>query len=315
MPTEAMRRENYIPGFDWVRLLGSILVVVSHLGLLEPLRSLAGDTLYQLLSAVVPVFFLMAGYLIAGKLDDRAYVVRYVKKYGGFYLAVSLLLIAAHAFGTLYLYRRIDLSALLAALAQLPFKCVYNSTFWFIPALLYGVAVNALLNRKPRALRAVCAVCLIAIALRALTGKSHPLYPVFSVARSVAKGVVYVRLGVLRRERTLPLPLIAAAAVLLGAFELTVAYLDLAVIALSLLLFEGVLHLGGRFLRPRHRQISVFSVLNFFLQIFERKLLAFLFHLRPIAILPLILAGNALLALLLCRGIQIKQQRKQNNGL
>ena len=305
-----LRQENYIPGFDWVRLFGSILVVVSHCGFFDFFKS-SFYSVYLLFNGIVPVFFLMAGYLIAERLGDRGYVLGYLKKYALLYLGASMLRILPHAASGLFLRGDFSLRELLTVLALLPFKNVYVSAFWFLPALIYGVAVNALLRSRPGALNAVCVLCAAVMVAHALSGCLTVQYP----ARNIAKGIVYLRLGILRRERRLPLWPVAAALAVLGPFELLVRYLDLAVIALSLLTFEGVLRLKGGFLHPRHLQISIFSMLNYFLHPFWQVLLGYFTDLGKVPVLLIILAVNTLLTPLLCACIQKTKQRKQDDGL
>ena len=315
MPTAAtagaaqLRREDYIPGFDWVRLIGSILVVASHCGIFDFFKT-SVYPVYLLLNGVVPAFFLMAGYLIAGKLGDRGYVLRYVRKYALLYLASSLLRILLHVFSGLFLRDNFSLRELLTALALLPFKNVYVSALWFMPALIYGVLVNALLRDRPGLLNAVCVLCAAVIVAHALSGRLNVQYPV----RNIAKGILYLRLGVLRREKPLPLWPIAAALAVLAPFELLVRYLDLGVIALSLLVFEGILRLKGGFLRPWRLQIAVFSMLNYFLHPLAQVFLAHFTDFGAGGVLLTILAVHALLTPPLCACIQKMKQRSQPNG-
>lgn len=295
------RREDYIPGFDWVRLVGSIVVVMSHCGYYDLIKFNAAS-LYLLLNNVVPVFFLMAGYLIAEKLGDRHYVAGYIKKYALLYLALNLLRIALYAGNHLLIGHDFDLSKVLHALAVLPFNSTMLVPLWFIPALVWGVLVNALLYRRPKLLQLVCVLCLAVLLAHALAGYTTAYYP----GRNIAKGILYVRLGVLRREKKTPLlPLILIAAAL-TVFELLVTYLDLAVIALSLVAFEFILRIKGQFLRPYHRQISVFSILTYFLHPLEQVLLGHFFSINRYAALPVILVGNALLTPLICRFLRKK---------
>ena len=301
------RREDYIPGFDWVRLVGSIVVVMSHCGYFDLIKFNAAS-LYLLLNNVVPVFFLMAGYLIAEKLGDRHYVAGYIKKYALLYLALNLLRIAMYAANHLLIGHDFDVLYILRVLALLPVQSVMLIPLWFIPALVWGVLVNALLYRRPKILQIVCVLCLAVLIAHALAGYTTAYYP----GRNIAKGILYVRLGVLRREKKLsllPLILIAAA---LTVFELLVTYLDLAVIALSLVTFEFILRIKGQFLRPYHRQISVFSILTYFMHPLELAILGHFFAFSTYARLPIILVGNALLTPLICRFLRKKTVKEAN---
>ena len=308
--TSTLRKESYIPGFDWVRLVGSCLVVVSHCGFFDRFIKSA-TTVYLLFSNLVPVFFLMAGWLIAEKLDDRDYVARYVKKYGGIYLAVCLLRIGLYVANHLLILRDLDLLNVLKALTFLPFNCAFDLTLWFVPALIYGVLVCAMLRRRPKLMLVLCVLCAAVIVFHTLTGRFTGKYP----ARGIARGILYVYLGVRRREKTFPLWPIAAAAAILAAFELLVCCLDLAAIPLSLLVFEGILRLKGGFLYSYHRQISIFSMLNYFLHRLEQLLLNYFIPLSHLGVLLVILAANALLTAPLCSFLRRAQQRKHANGL
>ena len=107
-----MKEADYVPGFDWLRIIGSIIIVLAHNGLLLPLLY-SHFSIYRLISFVVPAFFITSGALCArGFSKERVF--RQVVRYGSIYLAISLCLILYVQFKS----GHFQLSAVLAGLLK-----------------------------------------------------------------------------------------------------------------------------------------------------------------------------------------------------
>ena len=282
-----MQEEKYIPGFDWVRIIGPLLVVLSHYGVFDGF--VTSHSYASMFKALVPVFFIMSGYL-SGRSFSRERIWKKVVKYCLVYMLMGVC-------AQLYMH-----------LADVPVNGYFSYTgffvnsvkclvtpagityqLWFIPCLLYPTLLNACLDGKSRryviAAAALLSVLFTAIgkdAVVAFYEKVTDAMPILLkvtsptemriVTTRYVSGFLFTTIGFalasteLRPSRLL-LVLIPAAAFELGVFDLGVTS-----IVLPLLVFYIVKRLPGRFLYPYHRQISLFALTMFFLHLTEKQL-------------------------------------------
>ena len=155
-----MRESSYIPGFDWVRIIGSILVAVTHCGVFMYFYNNTSQ-FYQLFSLLIPVFFIMSGYLRERSFSRQA-VYSQVLKYGAIYLAVNSLAVIYTHINALAHFGEFSWTGLIVNLFK-GFVCRSDDAYqlWFIPALLYPMLLNAFLDKKGRRIVIVISATLI----------------------------------------------------------------------------------------------------------------------------------------------------------
>jgi len=137
----------YYPGFDWMRIFGSILVAASHIVILPLVQSIfPGFKNYIYFFDLILIFYMMSGVLLFHSMnrrkDPRKYVRGYVLKYALLYYAVS---IAGKIWDfASYAAAGIAVSAksFLVEVVLLPFVGNKQYQLWFIPPLLAGVLVT-----------------------------------------------------------------------------------------------------------------------------------------------------------------------------
>lgn len=284
-----MTRKNYIPGFDWVRLIGSTLVMASHCGAFQ-YYSDHYPVLVSILSTFVPVFFLMSGYL-SGRRFSKERIKKQVIKYGSIYMLVEIA-VHLHVYFEAFLKTgHFDFAHFaLRILKRLVYRSVYSGHLWFMPVLLYSLIINAFLNsKKRRALIAVSLVLLILIrvddgkVLLAACEKLRSVSPLLegesynnsllSIVQDYLTGLIYTTTGfelVNRRIKATHLLLLLLPSVL---FDLTVKYTGVSTLLLSILIFLLVKKLPGSFLFPYHTENSIYAGVTYFLHIVEKSMI------------------------------------------
>jgi len=284
-----MKESQFIPGFDWMRIFGSILVVLTHYGVFD--NNLAGiPPLFMMLFFTVLTFFIMSGYLASAGFS-RERVFKQVIKYGSIYLAISFLLV---------LYGRIMVCVvdggqfkvhrlILNFLKCFVHRNQLSGQLWFILALLYPMLLNAFLDGKAR--RIVIAIGAVFFILNesagfAITGvctrltASFPLITKVFTASELAyvwsrlwTGLLFTTIGFdIGSWRIKPVYLLLAA-VPFAALDLWVHYTGITAILLSIAFFYWLKGLPGRFLYPYHFEISMFAGLMYFLHMIEKLML------------------------------------------
>ena len=285
-----MKEAQFIPGFDWLRIFGSILVVVTHYAVFHQVY-VDHPLVYRMLSFVVPAFFIMSGYLCSVGFS-RKRVFKQVIKYGSIYLAISFLLV---------LYGRIMVCVvdggqfkvhrlILNFLKCFVHRNQLSGQLWFILALLYPMLLNAFLDGKARriviAIGAVFFILNESAGFDAITGvctrltASFPRITKVFTASELAyvwsrlwTGLLFTTIGFdIGSWRIKPVYLLLAA-VPFAALDLWVHYTGITAILLSIAFFYWLKGLPGRFLYPYHFEISVFAGLMYFLHMIEKLML------------------------------------------
>lgn len=271
-----------------MRLIGSTLVVLSHLNVFGNAYAL-NPSLYKMLGVLVPVFFIMSGYLRKRHFSKEG-IFRQVIKYGAIYLAVDYCVVLY-----MHILDWIDCGqfSFLGVAAQMlkGLFCCHSHAIqlWFIPSLLYPMLLNAFLGDRTRKIViGVAAVLFIATftigddRLRLWFDELAGSYPVVGKLisgqllvkrwRHLVTGLLYTTIGFdIDTWKVKPAWLLVAA-VLFMVIESMTCYLGVTVILLSILFFYLVKRLPGQFLYPYHLEISLFSCLMYFLHIIQKDL-------------------------------------------
>lgn len=280
-----MRESGYIPGFDWVRIIGSILVAMTHCGVFMYFYNNTSQ-LYQLFSILIPVFFIMSGYLRERSFSRKA-VYSQVLKYGTIYLAVNSLAVIYVHINAFVHFGEFSWTGLIVNMFK-GFVCRCEDAYqlWFIPALLYPMLLNAFLDKKGRRIVIVISAALIIatemignealngeidnfLASLPLIGKIFYAYELLGMWRHLLIGTLYTTIGFdIDSWRLKPLPLILSA-IPVAFLEFHTGHIVISPFLLSLTLFLVVKKLPGHFMYPYHAEISLFSGMMYFLHIFE----------------------------------------------
>ena len=286
-----MRESNYIPGFDWVRIFGPILVAAGHVGAFKMLKS-QHWTVYDMINVVVPVFFYIAGYLCArNRQNMKNRIKKQVVKYAAIYLSFEFALVLHDHIGYYHSTGYFDTARFMLDFLKC-FITRYKDSLqlWFIPALLYPMMLNAFLNEKSRKL-VIGALLLVYLVTKnavdpdmeavfeQLTAMCPLVAKVFSAAElnriwfHMLEGFLFTTIGFdLSTWKIRPVYLLLMTFTLV-LLEQTVKYIGISRIFLSVLLFDGVRRLPGQLLRAYHPAISFFSATLFFMHISEIKFL------------------------------------------
>ena len=286
----SISKENYIPGFDWFRIVGSVLVVAAHQQFFVYFYNHI-NTIYNVLSAGVPVFFIISGYL-CGRDYSKKSILKQALRYGIPYLLIE--------FGMeIYYFSKLSLitgeNHFLGFMANI-MRCFIidnnemglTGAMWFILALVYALLLNAIMTPGTRKIVIVAVILFQAVLVflgettvtlwfeqlldsLPLLGYIIHAEEVHSVLNHFLTGVLFTTVGLdLRNWKIKPIVFLFAG-FFIGFFEVTVCYLNLAVVFLSVALFYGVKRIPGQFLRPYHLEISTFSVSMYFLHMAEKR--------------------------------------------
>lgn len=325
-----MKESQYIPGFDWVRIFGSILVVAAHLPFPHRLAA-ASPSASRVFSFLIPVFFIMSGFL-SSRGFSKERVFRKVLKYGAIYLAIQFFLVFYTHTAEVFRCGQFSTSRLgIDLLKSFIFRHQYARQLWFIPALLYPTLLNAYLNsRKRRILIAVTTILLILTelvgtnrflqfyeALRATApwlGSMFEAWELYHIHSHALIGLLFTTIGFdIDTWRVKPGYLLAAA-IPMAVFELSVQYLGVASILLSTALFCLIKSLPGRFMFPYHTEISVFAGTMYFLHLFVIILLQKSAVMDPTTNIVIVISFSILITLSVSPLIQ-KMKRDRIRGL
>ena len=280
-----MRESSYIPGFDWVRIIGSILVAVTHCGVFMYFYNNTSQ-FYQLFSLLIPVFFIMSGYLRERSFSRQA-VYSQVLKYGAIYLAVNSLAVIYTHINALARFGEFSWTGLIVNLFK-GFVCRSDDAYqlWFIPALLYPMLLNAFLDKKGRRIVIVISAALIiakeiigndvleeeignVLSSLPIIGKIFYAQELSRMWRHLLAGSLYTTIGFeIDSWRLKPLALILSA-IPVAFLEFHTGHIVISPFLLSIALFLIVKKLPGHFMYPYHAAISLFSGMLYFLHRFE----------------------------------------------
>lgn len=275
-----MRKEAFIPGFDWVRIFGSIIIAMIHYGFFSGFHDSHTDA-YRMLGVLVPTFFLMSGHL-RSRDSSKEKVIKQVLKYGILYLIVDYIGVFLIQFDDYQRCGQFDFTGLFINFLK-GFVCNnwYMYHLWFIPALLYPLLLNAFLNHKSRrvviAIAAVLWILIEVIGQGCILSMIQRFYMAFpllnkvffvsetlSVIRMYVTGFLFTTLGfeICDMKVKLIYPIIAV--IILLPLELYAGIIGLAFILLSVLFFLLIKKLPGMFLLPYHSEIYLFSCIMYF---------------------------------------------------
>ena len=279
-------------------------------------------SLYKLFSLVVPVFFIMSGFL-CGRGFSKERVFRQVKRYGIIYLAIEFILVLWFRIlvcqeSGYFNWPRFGVEFLKS------FVCYhkFGVHLWFMPALLYPMLLNAYLDsRKRRIVIAVAAaiavfnsfgIGLILSGFERLIALCPPVGKVFTPVElermwgQYTLGLLFTTIGFDIANWKIKPVYYLLAAIPFAVFELTVHYLGVGAILLSIALFYGVKALPGKFMYPYHLEISLFSGAMYFLHMFEKRFIIRYISSNLLLNLLIIILFSLFLALAISRIVRKK---------
>jgi|GEM_PF-7076625 len=338
----AVKRE-YIAGFDYLKLFGCIFVAFCHIVFIRVAVSM-GIHDYQFFTELITVYYMAAGYLLCDSLQvkDRPY--RYIAKYVTKYLIPYSVIVVINVFcfcvGTLNgqgIYMIGDLLLRMSKeliTAQLVRVVSVPEHLWFIPPLLVAIAVNGIMQirQKPRALAILAMIVaglvyiitfwdgyLVKIAPWLYApGKINIVCIAFSRYGEALFGVwcgtlLYKYRDRLHKIKSWP---ILIAALLAMALEMFLYYradthnVNLHVINVSMTLFsflitKAILSVKSTALQKRHREITIFAGITYFLHVNEYWIY-FGFIADRYAVFGLVILTNIILTLMICLVLKLK---------
>ncbi len=328
-----MKRDEYIPGFDWIKLAGSTGVVFYHIWQGKRLAVVFDEKWIALFAWVVPLFFMIAGYLMYFSMhrngNGKTTAISYCKKYFLIYYAVNIVLLPLHYTKVyldcgIWMYKDF-IFVLLTLLLTGYHSPLYQ--LWFVPPLVYGILTCAWVFEHKKEKNAmgwfsVCVLCNMLVNNLAYLLDVHSVQSVlewslwgvgfYDEFNRILQGIVYVYLGMWIAkypEKSCGRVWLKVGSALL-ALEVCglIAFGDwmggkiqfISGYFIASALFCQLIRLKGQCLRPWHKHIAIFSALNFFLHVTEsRALLAMISN--DMVRFILVVAINAGLTLLLCR--------------
>ena len=326
--------DNYIAGFDWVKLLGSMLIVAFHtwLGAFVIYKKLV-----VYLFGIVLLFFMISGYLMFCSMKRKqkpiVYMLSYVIKYSLIYILMYLIYYLPKYIGW-YIETGIFMwKDLLFVIASSLVK--YNALFqlWFIPPLLCSIVIVSVVfhyNKEKQFLfglipLTVCSICLTTYSdifrqiplLETFYEINVSNYILQFLSKIVARGVLFVFAGMWiakYRERfekwnykkwILPAVIFSFIEefVLISKIENT-DWIDInfLVIFWTILAFYGILHIRGTSLLKYHKMITIFSGIMYFLHVWEADILIYRIGMsHGFTVFLLITVINIFFTYLLCK--------------
>lgn len=286
---------KYFPGFDWVKLVGSTLVMMAHAFLEKFAANLFGVSVLLFFNSVVLNMFIISGFLLHKGLFKKENPKKYLWNYSLKYLAIAYVVSLP-----LYLFRFArDIGTGLPAFVQfghdfltIPLRG-YNifTQLWFLLPLAIGAIISgyAYLNKRQVTLFKVLLILIpftvgfvawnkLNPAVNSLYNKIY--YPTINVV-SMYSGVFFVFLGMRISEmqnrflswkwwKVLPFFLV------LGLAEGYVEYgmpralhtnnvINLTTMFIATVIFWGVMQIRTEVLQPYHGLVTLYSGLTYFL--------------------------------------------------
>ncbi len=314
MPSE----KKYIPGFDWFKIVGCVLVVAFHVGYFRYFAT-GFNSPHKIIYAVIPVFFIISGYL-CGRNYSRERTVRQAIRYGIPYFVIEFGVVIVR-FILIYI-RTGRFSPFLFLVHILSCFIVSDSVYgwtlqlWFILMLVYALMINAFVPPGKR--RYLIAVFVLLRMLLVLGDKSISqffeqvlsAFPMIGQAFRVEKlaadmlkaldrfltGVLFTTIGFEIVSWPARPGFYLLPALPFALFEAFVCRLNIASTLLAVALFFWVRQLPGQFLYPYHAQISVFSVIMFFSHMLEIRILRLFIDGKAVRFLLVIIINLVLTA-------------------
>ena len=297
-----MKERRYIPGFDWARLFGSMLVVLAHTSLNKLASVLVTPEVYAVLGEVVPMFFMMAGFLmyqsITTKEQPFRYMIGYIKRYALIYWAIVFVYYLNSYWGVYEQTHVFHLKSFVADVVLQPFYWPVFIQLWFIPPLLVGIFVNYFIYSRQAERKwfwLIAAYALVAMAWYIYGGYIADI-PVIQMLLSwkpfvmvdyflfrSAWGVLYVYIGMwiaknrdaadgvrLSAAALVAMAVMAADLYLMSAWGNSITGVltfNLSSCIFATLLFLAILRIKGESLKKYRAYVSLFGGLNYFLHV------------------------------------------------
>ena len=286
---EDCSEKNYIPGFDLFRIVGCILVVATHHRFFRYYYDNM-NTAYKLLSEGIPVFFIISGYL-SGRCFSRQRVFRQIIRYAIPYFFVEFTMQVVF-FSKLFI--ETGENHLLGFAANI-LRCFVidndqigiTGQLWFILALLYAFFLNAWMTGRAR--KAVIFSVIILRTILAVLGEKNlidwsakllefiPLAghvfrdeEIVRILNRFLAGLLFTTIGFDIGTWKVKPVYILLVGLIFCVLEICIYYLNIAVVFLSVALFYGIKALLGQSFIPIHLEISLFSVMMYFLHMVEK---------------------------------------------
>ena len=340
--------KEYISGFDWVKLLGSVLIAAFHVWLyyvvIRDNWTIKKVVVY--LFGVVLLFFMMSGYLMYGSLKRKKnpakYLFQYILKYSICYVCAYLLYyIPIYA----DIYRKTGIfmwKDMLFVIVTSPVRTNALYHLWFIPPLLCGVLIVTpvfLCNKEKLFLRILIPAVIVCVCLTTYSDLCRQIpflttiydsqlsYAILRVlSEIVARGIAFVFAGMWiakYREsfeawnyKRWILPAVAMTVleeIILQYCVEDVNWIDMnfSIIFWALLAFYGVLHIKETFLKKYHAGVALFSGILYFLHIWEAEWLHKFGISDRLTVFLLTIAMNLFFTYLICKGKEIHILRKK----
>lgn len=293
-----MKQETrkYFPGFDWVKLIGSSLVVMSHAFLDSAIVGVLGVSLLVFFNAAILNMFIISGFLMYKGLPKKQNPQKYLWSYSAKYLMLLYVISTP-----LYLYhfaRDIvrsgswNFGTLALDLLKAPLRGFNLFTqLWFLLPLAVGVIIcgYAYLKGKQETLWKVI-LCLMPFTIGFIAyNKCIPggyklfeanYYLVINVV-TLYLGVLFVSIGMRAAEhqeaflqwkwwKLLPLFLVVAVAEAYIEFIMPRGtrannIINMTSVYVSTVIFWGAMQIKSDVLRPYHGFVTLYSGINYFL--------------------------------------------------
>lgn len=271
--------------------MGCIIVAASHYGFFQFFTE-NYRTLFRGLSGVVPVFFIISGYLCGREFSVKR-VLRQAYKYGVVYLIIEIGMEIIYFTKIFFKTGEIHFPGFIANVL----RCFvmdnnemgWTGQLWFLLVLTYSLILNAFFPPKSR--RAVIAAVLsLRVALALFEGEAVTAFfelllkTVPLVGRVIhveetnwilvnfLTGLLFTTIGFdIKTWRVRPISFFLIA-LPFSVFGVLTHHPGIVAAFLSIAHFYWIKQLPGRFLRPYHAQISLFSVLMYFLHMLEKQI-------------------------------------------
>ncbi len=341
---EVSEKREYIPGFDWIKLFGSIMIAFFHIVLSKRIQLIIAPKYQQLFDNVVPAFFLMAGFLMYQSITRRktpyTYLKKYVCKYLSFYYLVNLVF-----FIVLYtlVYFRTGIfmyKDFIYAYATLPLYNHYLYELWFIWPLLIGITISVWIFTNGWETKCIIpffilyAIASIFIMYNAKlplpesvrnfleTSQGKMVYK--NINTFVGKGIPFTFAGMWiskYKERFFAIKwskiltvtsiciLVEYSALFLLNPDAQILNESISYFLVCLIVFRFILSIKGNALQPFHREVTVFSVITYFFHISENYYLKELGITNDLGRFAILMLINVLIMFIVCN-IRNKKQRQ-----
>lgn len=299
-----MRR--YYPGITLFKLIGSILVVLSHLEIFQfmyqPNWYVAASA--RILTAIVPCFYMIAGFLAYKGWSNAENSYKYVLRYLTWIILIyGLFCFIYIANSTIPQFLAIGLTphTIINQLRNL-FLAVFiigpYGQLWFIPPLIFGIIASYYFYSKKRLLTAVTLVILGFLLAQLITGTLGILIEVsigdvflfhikhlrilqLLMLEYFGNGFPFILLGIIigkHEEKFMQINFLKLLFFLVPPIILECVFLNYFVkqynnnlslliftpIPAGILLFYGVLHTKMRHIKTYHTPINLFTIVIYF---------------------------------------------------